>query len=191
MEASGEGEPDIKALRDVVPFWMDKLDMVSSSPPSADVEEDAERLEEREREWEWLLARLSASRAAAAAAESLPLALPAELRRDDEEAFAAAGAEKSWAVGEEEGGFHSSPSRSAESFKVGEFVSSMGEGSPLQVRVGEMPPEEVGVVEGCWRTWGLRMERGGGWTGLCRRWCWRRGNCMWGCPKAAEWIRGF
>lgn len=119
--------------------------MVSSSPPSADVDEDAERLEEREREWEWLLARLSAS---SAAADSLPLALPAELRRDEED-LAAVGAEKSCAVGEEEGGFHSSPSRSAESFKVGEFASSMGEGSPLQVRVGEMPPEEVGVVEGC------------------------------------------
>lgn len=87
-------------------------------------------------------------------ADSLPLALPAELRRDEEvlaaaAATVAAGAAKSWEVGEEEGGFHSSPSRSAESFKVGELVSSMGEGSPLQVRVGEMPPEDVGVVEGC------------------------------------------
>ncbi len=44
-------------------------------------------------------------------------------------------------MGEEEGGFHSSPSKSAESFKVGEFVVSIGDGSPLQVSVGEIPPE--------------------------------------------------
>lgn len=153
-------------------------DIVSSSPPSADVEVDSERWEDRERVL--LLAGPPAMTASETLMRSRPRWEPVELLREAEEA------------GKREWGFHSSPSTSAWSFKVGELLSgSTGEGSPLQVRVGEMPPEPVEggvmVLPGWWRTWGLRMERGGGGTGWRR---WRMGWEWWDMVEE-EWKGGW
>ncbi len=118
--APGEGGEESNAARDVVPFLIDRLDIVSSSPPSAEFEELEALFDEREREPE--------PDCAADARRPLPVAGVVS---------------KSEGTAAESDGRHSSPSRSAMSIKVGELSWSIGDGSPLQVKVGEMPPEPV------------------------------------------------